>query len=71
MKDFIGPSCCVYEMALYRTSGCGSVGRSAASNTRDPRFESSHQQILSEAGNGPFKKTIKTVSNLFDKWCQV
>ena len=25
-------------------SGCGSVGRAVASNTRGPRFESSHQQ---------------------------
>ena len=27
-------------------SGCGSVGRAAASDTRGPRFESSHQQNL-------------------------
>ena len=27
-------------------SGCGSVGRVVASNTRGPRFESSHQQNL-------------------------
>ena len=26
-------------------SGCGSVGRSVASDARDPRFESSHRQI--------------------------
>ena len=25
-------------------SGCGSVGRAVASNTRDPRFESQHGQ---------------------------
>ena len=25
-------------------SGCGSVGRAVASDTRDPRFESSHWQ---------------------------
>ena len=25
-------------------SGCGSVGRAVASNTRGPRFESSHRQ---------------------------
>ena len=25
-------------------SGCGSVGRAVASNTRDPRFKSSHGQ---------------------------
>ena len=47
---------------------CGTVGRAVASNTRGPRFESSHRQILDklsvnciektkkwkEAGNGPF-----------------
>ena len=27
-------------------SGCGTVGRAVASDTRDPRFESSHWQIL-------------------------
>ena len=27
-------------------SGCGSVGRAVASNTRSPWFESSHQQIF-------------------------
>ena len=27
-------------------SGCGSVGRAAASDTRGPRFESSHWQTL-------------------------
>ena len=27
-------------------SGCGSVGRAVASNTRGPRFESSHRQIF-------------------------
>ena len=50
-------------------SGCGSVGRAVASNSRGPRFESSHREkfILNiycqlylkdenkekEAGNGP------------------
>ena len=29
-------------------SGCGSVGRAVASNTRGPRFEFRHQQILIE-----------------------
>ena len=29
---------------FYRGSGCGSVGRVVASNTRGPRFESSHRQ---------------------------
>ena len=27
-------------------SGCGAVGRAVASNTRGPRFESSHRQLL-------------------------
>ena len=27
-------------------SGCGTVGRAVASDTRDPRLESSHRQIL-------------------------
>ena len=27
-------------------SGCGSVGRAVASNTRGPRFESSHRQKI-------------------------
>ena len=51
-------------------SGCSSVGRAVASNTRGPRFESRHRQIFmehlftvncivlkrrkKEAGNGPF-----------------
>ena len=53
-------------------SGCGSVGRAVASDTRGLRFESSNQQTFNhiiiinciektkikktEAGNGPFKK---------------
>ena len=52
-------------------SGCGSVGREVASDTRDPRFESTHRQIFifklynrkdknkekeKEAGNGPSLK---------------
>ena len=27
-------------------SGCDSIGKAVASDTRDPRFKSSHQQIL-------------------------
>ena len=47
-------------------SGCGSVGRAVASDTRDPQFESGHWQNFiypmynrkdknkeKEAGNGP------------------
>ena len=56
-------------------SGGGSIGRAVASNSRGPRFESSHRQkfILNiycklywkdenkekEAGNGPFSKKKK------------
>ena len=56
-------------------SGCGSVGRAVASNSRGPRFKSSHQQtfILNtycqlyfkdenkeiEAENGPFCKKTR------------
>ena len=29
-----------------KRAGCGSVGRAVTSNTRDPRFESSHRQHL-------------------------
>ena len=29
---------------IFLGSGCGSVGRAVASNTRGPRFESSHRQ---------------------------
>ena len=55
-------------------SGGGSVGRAVASNSRGPRFESSHQQKFisniycqlywkdenkeKEAGNGPLKKNL-------------
>ena len=52
-------------------SGCGSVGRAVASDTRGPQFESSHRKIKfilntylpstvlkrqKQAGNGPFLK---------------
>ena len=52
-----------------QSSGCGAVGRAVASDTRDPRFESSHLQNFicqlynrkdqnkeKEAGNGPSLK---------------
>ena len=32
------------KVYFFRGSGCGSVGRAVASDTRGPRFESSHQQ---------------------------
>ena len=31
---------------IFVGSGCGTVGRMVASDTRGPRFESSHQQLL-------------------------
>ena len=53
-----------YDTLVYLGSGCGSVGRAVASDTRDPWFEPSHRQnnFLStvlkdkdkEAGNGQF-----------------
>ena len=39
-------SCRDLVRSLYKGSGCDSVGRTVDSETRDPRFESSHQQIL-------------------------
>ena len=33
------------QTILFMGSGCGSVGRVVTSNTRGPRFESSHRQI--------------------------
>ena len=60
--------CKLLASNLCMGSGCGSVGRGAASDTRGPRIESSHRQtfisnicLLStvnkekEAENGPFK----------------
>ena len=63
----------IFQRKRYKDgSGCGFVGRAAASNARGPRFESSHQQKKlfnvycqvywkdenkeKEAGIGPFKK---------------
>ena len=36
---------CSSKTQLVLGSGCGSVGRAVASNTRGPQFESSHQQF--------------------------
>ena len=38
--------CYTPKNTLITGSGCGSVGRVVASNTRDPRFESSHRQTF-------------------------
>ena len=35
-----------YYLKIKTGSGCGSVGRAVASNTRGPRFESSHRQKI-------------------------
>ena len=59
-------------------SGCGSIGRAVASNTRDPQFESSQRQILfiisciemtetKEAGNGPIFNITILVSTVRDE----
>ena len=44
---------------IYLGNGCGAVGRVVASDTRDPRFESSHWQyfLLSTALKSCIKKT--------------
>ena len=42
------PTKCMSLKNFTPGSGCGSVGRAVASNTRGPRFESSHQQIYIE-----------------------
>ena len=36
----------VFSQLICKGSGCGSVGRAVAFDTRDLRFESSHQQIF-------------------------
>ena len=36
------------QQILLLGSGCGSVGRAVASDTRDPRFKSSHRQTFIE-----------------------
>ena len=41
---------------VYRSSGCSTVGRAVASNIRDTRFKSSHQQFL--LTNNCIEKTI-------------
>ena len=62
------------KMCKLKSSGGGSVGRAVASNSRGPRFESSHQQKFisniywqlywkdenkeKEAWNGPFFKKL-------------
>ena len=70
--SMIWSKCLKVKIYLVLGSGFGSVGRAIASNSKGPRFESSHQQkfILNifcqlywkdenkekEAGNGPFLK---------------
>ena len=40
------PCCQSYKRYTIRGSGCGAVGREVTSDTRGPRFESSHRQLL-------------------------
>ena len=35
-----------YKLYCALDNGCSSVGRAVASDTQDPRFKSSHQEIL-------------------------
>ena len=35
-----------YKLYYALENGCSSVGRAVASDTQDPRFKSSHQEIL-------------------------
>ena len=74
LTDILAPYCTQRNNKILG-SGCGSVGRAIASNPRDLRFESIHWQEIvlniycqlywrdenkeTEAGNGPFKKTIR------------
>ena len=39
---------CLLQSSCHGRSGCGSVGRAVAFNTRGPRFDSSHRQIYVE-----------------------
>ena len=62
-------------------SGCGTVGREVASNTRDSRFKSNHQWIIisvnfieneeiskeKEAASGPKKTFCATLPNLLKR----
>ena len=52
-KGLLGSKEALYHLAVYLRngtnilgSGCGSVGRAVASDTRGSRFESSHQQTF-------------------------
>ena len=45
-------------------SGCGSVGKAVASDTRDPRFESSHWQNLYVLPNCIEKRKITKWAHL-------
>ena len=41
-----GDIACDKRSGFFRGSGCGSVGRAVASNSRDPRLEPRHQQYF-------------------------
>ena len=46
IKSVVSFYCDIIERKLSVGSGCGSLGRAVAANTRGPRFESSHRQFL-------------------------
>ena len=67
----------IKETKIIIGSGCGSVGRAVASDTRDPQYKSRHRQNIiyqlynrkdrnkeKEAGNGPSLK--RENKNIFD-----
>ena len=51
-------------------TGCGAVGRVVVSDTRDPRFESSHRQfyLLSTVYKNEKIKRFWEGPNFFKKW---
>ena len=78
--EILGPQICFFKPNISLTfgSGCGSVCRAVASDTRDPRFESRQRQNFiyqfynrkdeskeKEAGNGPSNKTISLASKSY------
>ena len=42
----IALSILIWQTDIFMGSGCGSVGRAVASDTRDPQFESSHRKAF-------------------------
>ena len=57
-KGFFGMTKAVVKKYFELGSGCGSVGRAVASNTRGPWFESSHRQKFIYILNICFLSTV-------------